>query len=67
MMVAKEFSSLGQPVVCVGVPKLRSFFLGIGLHATELVDVERTSEASNANLFVDNGTAIVAFDGYIAQ
>ena len=67
MVGSEELSGFRQTVVIVGVAQLGAFLLGIDHHATELVDVERTSETANTFLLVDGRTVLLALDGDIAK
>ena len=66
MVFAQELADLGKTFVLAAGIKGRTVFFGIELHAAELVDIERTSEAPDAFLLENGRTAVFAFYGNVA-
>ena len=66
MVVAQFLSDAGESLVFIPCEEMIAVFLGIGVHAAELVDIERFPMVSDACLLVDDGPAVFSLDGYIA-
>ena len=66
MMVTEEAADLRHAVIAVVIGQLRAMFLGIHLHASELIDVERFSIHADSLLLEDGGTTIFALYQQIA-
>ena len=66
MMVAQLLPDAGESLVFIPCEEMIAVFLGIGVHAAELVDVKRFPMISDTRLLVDDGAAVFSLDGYIA-
>lgn len=60
MMLTQEPANMGHAGVSTSLVKSRTEFLRIQTHATELIDVERTTETTDTLLLENGRTAILA-------
>ena len=66
-MVAQKLAHAGHSLVSLVLIEGRAVLLGILSHASELIDVERTTEAANPFLTEDGLSAVFALYGNIAD
>ena len=67
MVLAKELADLCQTTVFAAGIERRSIFLGIELHAAELINVEGTSETTDTLLLENGRAAVFALHGNVAN
>ena len=67
MVLTQELADLGHAFVLAAGIQGRACLLGIGLHATELVDVERTTETADTLLLENGRSAVFALDCNVAE
>ena len=67
VMATQELSDFGHTRFVLVLIECRAVFLGIHAHRAELVDVERSSETSDAFLFEDGRSAILTLHGEVAN
>ena len=67
VMFTQEFPDFGHALVFTAGIESGSVFLGIELHATELVNVERTTKTADTFLLEDGRSPVFSFYGNIAE